>query len=113
MNQSIAFIVHLPGKPERRAELESRLLDVLEQMSKEPDFTNTYLHRSLEDPDTLVLYENWACSEQHFRDHHLKASYRRDYEAVLADLLKAPRTPEFLTPAMSRLVPACRPDLHA
>jgi hypothetical protein len=39
-----------------------------------------------------------ACSEQHFRDHHLKASYRREYEAVLADLLKAPRTLEFLTP---------------
>ncbi len=67
MNQSIAFIVHLPGKPERRAELESRLLDVLEQMSKEPDFINTYLHRSLEDPDTLVLYENWGLQRAAFQ----------------------------------------------
>ncbi len=39
MNQSIAFIVHLPGKPERRAELESKLLYVLDQMSKEPDLS--------------------------------------------------------------------------
>lgn len=53
MNQSIAFIVHLPGKPERHAELESKLLYVLDQMSKEPDFINTYLHRSREDPDTV------------------------------------------------------------
>ncbi|RDK05342.1 putative quinol monooxygenase [Cupriavidus lacunae] len=98
MNESTAFIVHLPGKPEHRAELESKLLYVLDQMSKEPDFINTYLHRSIEDPDTLVLYENWACSEQHFRDHHLKTSYRSEYEAALAIMLKAPRTIEFLTP---------------
>ncbi|WP_166367222.1 putative quinol monooxygenase [Pseudomonas akapageensis] len=103
MSQTIAFIVHLPGKPEHREELETKLLYVLDQMSKEPDFINTYLHRSVEDPDTLVLFETWACSEQHFRDHHLKVAYRREYEAILPNLLKAPRTLEFLDPVRSYL----------
>jgi quinol monooxygenase YgiN len=98
MSDLTAFIVHLPGKPEHRAEIEEKLLHVLEQMSKEPDFINTYLNRSVADPDTLVLYETWACSEDYFRQHHLNLPYRRAYEAALPRLLKAERTLEFLTP---------------
>jgi quinol monooxygenase YgiN len=88
----------LPGKPEHREELESRLLDVLDQMAQEPDFVNTYLNRSEDDPDTLVLYETWACSREHFQTYHLSRPYRRDYEAVLPQLLKRGRTLEFLMP---------------
>jgi quinol monooxygenase YgiN len=101
MSDLTAFIVHLPGKPEHRAEIEEKLLHVLEQMSKEPDFINTHLNRSVEDPDTLVLYETWACSEDHFREHHLSLPYRQAYEAALPRLLKAERTLEFLTPVRS------------
>ncbi|MGO4330332.1 putative quinol monooxygenase [Cupriavidus sp. 2TAF22] len=101
MSDVTAFIVHLPGKPEHREEIEEKLLHVLEEMSKEPDFINTYLHRSVEDPDTLVLYETWACSEHYFKSHHLSRPYRQAYEAALPRLLKAARTLEFLTPVRS------------
>jgi quinol monooxygenase YgiN len=67
-------------------------------MSHEADFVNTYLHRSTDDPDTLVLYETWACSAQYFVDHHLKKSYRVDYEGKLKRLLKAERKFEWLEP---------------
>jgi quinol monooxygenase YgiN len=97
MSEVTAFIVHLPGKPEYREELEMKLLKVLEEMAKEPDFINTYLHRSVDDPDTLVLYETWACSEERFKSHHLSRPYRKDYEGALPSLLKKPRTLEFLT----------------
>ncbi|SPB18609.1 hypothetical protein NOV72_05809 [Caballeronia novacaledonica] len=96
-----SFVVHLPGKPEHREELETRLLEVLERMSEEPDFINTYLHRAADDPDTLVLYETWACSAEHFRAHHLGRPYRQMYEAVLPRLLARERTIEFLTPLRS------------
>ncbi|MGH8433583.1 MAG: putative quinol monooxygenase [Pseudomonas sp.] len=98
MSDIIAFIVHLPGKPEHREELESRLVEVLDRMAEEPDFINTFLHRSMDDPDTLVLYETWACSCEHFQAHHLSRPYRRDYETVLPRLLKRGRTLEFLEP---------------
>ncbi|MEM5428791.1 putative quinol monooxygenase [Cupriavidus oxalaticus] len=103
MTQNISFIVHLPGKPEHREELEARLLTVLDAMSEEPDFINTYLHRSAEDDDTLVLYETWACSREHFLSHHLSRPYRQSYEAALPGLLKAQRTIEFLTPVREYL----------
>ena len=98
MNDTIAFIVHLPGKPGHAEELEQRLLDVLDAMSKEPDFVSTYLHRSADDPDTLVLYEVWACSRDYFMAHHLDKPYRRDYEARLPQLLREARRIEFLAP---------------
>ncbi|HEY9101985.1 antibiotic biosynthesis monooxygenase family protein [Chitinimonas sp.] len=100
MNDLTSFIVHLPGKPEHREELESRLLEVLDAMAKEPDFINTYLHRSADDPDTLVLYETWACSKEYFMSHHLAKPYRKAYEAVLPRLLKERRTLSFLTPPL-------------
>ncbi|EHP37876.1 hypothetical protein OR16_40269 [Cupriavidus basilensis OR16] len=106
MSEHIAFIVHLPGKPEHRDELESSLLDVLEQMAKEPDFVNTYLHRSVEDPDTLVLYETWACSPAYFQAHHLNRPYRQAYEQALPRLLKRERTLEFLKPLRAFEKPA-------
>jgi quinol monooxygenase YgiN len=96
MSETIAFIVHLPGKPEARDELYSSLIKVLDEMSNEPDFVNTYLHRSTEDPDTLVLYETWACSAQYFQDYHLKKSYRVEYEGKLKNLLKSERRFEWL-----------------
>jgi quinol monooxygenase YgiN len=98
MTQNISFIVHLPGKPEAREELYSSLVKVLDEMSNEPDFVNTYLHRSTGDPDTLVLYETWACSAEYFVEHHLKKSYRVDYEGKLKTLLKAERRFEWLEP---------------
>ncbi|KAK48991.1 oxidoreductase [Caballeronia jiangsuensis] len=117
MSDITSFVVHLPGKPEHRDELETRLLDVLERMSEEPDFINTYLHRAADDPDTLVLYETWACSAEHFRAHHLGRPYRQAYEAVLPQLLARDRTIEFLTPvrtyergALSASLAAVRPS---
>ncbi|SAK97965.1 Antibiotic biosynthesis monooxygenase [Caballeronia catudaia] len=98
MSDKTSFIVHLPGKPEHREELETKLIAVLDRMAEEPDFINTYLHRSADDPDTLVLYETWACSREHFQSHHLSAPYRREYEAALPVLLKRARTLEFLEP---------------
>ncbi|MBN3766115.1 antibiotic biosynthesis monooxygenase [Burkholderia sp. Ac-20365] len=98
MPETISFVVRLPGKPEARDELYSSLVKVLDAMSHEPDFVNTWLNRSTEDPDTLVLYETWACSAEYFVNHHLKKDYRLDYEDKLADMLKSERRIEWLEP---------------
>jgi len=106
MSEKISFIVHLPGRPEHREELESKLFVVLDKMSEEPEFLVTYVHRSQDDPDTLVLYETSACSRERFVSHHLSLPYRKDYEADLPRLLKAPRRIEFLVPTRAYDKPA-------
>jgi quinol monooxygenase YgiN len=98
MSENISFVVHLPGKPEAHDELYSSLVKVLDAMSYEPDFVNTYLHRSTEDLDTLVLYETWACTAEYFVDFHLKKDYRVDYESKLASMLRSERRIEWLQP---------------
>ncbi|SEL01506.1 Quinol monooxygenase YgiN [Roseateles sp. YR242] len=98
MTETVSFVVHLPAKTEQREAFMASLLPVLNEMSKEPDFVNTYLHRSLQDPDTLVLYETWACSKDEFLAKHLTKPYRVAYEAQLGEMLKAPRSIEFLEP---------------
>jgi len=98
MSETIAFVVHLPGRPEHRDELEARLFQVLDAMASEPDFVNAWAHRASEDPDTIVIYETWACSREHFLAHHLGKDYRQEYEAALPRLLGRERRIEFLTP---------------
>jgi quinol monooxygenase YgiN len=98
VTDTISFIVHLPGKSGHFDELERGVLGVVEAMSHEQDFVNTYLCRSLEDSNTLVLFETWACSRDYFFEHHLKAPYRMAYEEALPALLRKERTLEFLEP---------------
>ncbi len=65
-------------------------------MSAEPDFINTWIHASQDEPNTIVLYETWACSKEHFISHHFAKPYRQAYEKLLPDLLAAERRLEFL-----------------
>ncbi|WP_394778120.1 putative quinol monooxygenase [Undibacterium sp.] len=96
MSDSISFIVHLPAKPEVRERMRKMTFDVLDAMSAEPDFINTWVHEDLNDPDTLVIYENWACSRDYFLQHHLSKPYRQAFEAALPDMLSHERRIEFL-----------------
>ncbi|KJZ34495.1 putative quinol monooxygenase [Pseudomonas fluorescens] len=96
MSDQVAFIVYLPAKPERFAEMKERLLDVVHQMSAEPDFVNTWVHQLQDDPNTLVLYETWNCSKDDFITRHLNKPYRQAYEQLLPQLLVSERRIEFL-----------------
>ncbi|MFY0729008.1 putative quinol monooxygenase [Pseudomonas sp. NFX15] len=96
MSDQVAFVVYLPAKPERFAETKERLLDVVHQMSAEPDFVNTWVHQLQDEPNTLVLYETWNCSKQDFIARHLTKPYRLAYEQVLPALLASERRIEFL-----------------
>ncbi|ALK97943.1 hypothetical protein AB595_09965 [Massilia sp. WF1] len=97
MNKAnLSFIVHLPGRPGQREQLETRVRDVLVAMSAEPDFVHCTLHRSQDAADTLVVYETWRCSRADFLANHLGKPYRQVFEQTLPDMLAGPRRIEFL-----------------
>jgi quinol monooxygenase YgiN len=104
MTEQVSFIVRLPTRPEQRHAMRSALYGVLEAMAQEPDFINTFVHEDLEAPDTLVLYETWACSKEQFIAQHLSKPYRQQYEASLDQFLSQPRSIEFLKP-LSTITP--------
>jgi quinol monooxygenase YgiN len=88
--------VYLPTKPEAREQMRKMLFDVLDNMAGEPDFINTWAHEDLNDPNTIVNYETWACSREYFIEHHLSKPYRQAYEAALPNLLSGERRIVFL-----------------
>ena len=94
---TVAFVVRLPARPEKREQMRAMLFDVVEAMAKEPDFINTWVHEDQAEPDTIVLYETWACSRETFLSRHLAKPYRQAYEAALPALLASERTITFLS----------------
>ncbi|WP_295998805.1 antibiotic biosynthesis monooxygenase [Rugamonas sp.] len=96
-NETVAFIVRLQARPEERERMRTMLFDVVDAMAKEPDFINTWVHEDQAEPNTVVLYETWACSRETFMARHLSKPYRQAYEAALPELLAAERTITFLT----------------
>ncbi|WP_280152055.1 antibiotic biosynthesis monooxygenase [Piscinibacter sp. XHJ-5] len=92
----VSFVVYIPIKRSAKVHGRKMLLDVIAAMSSEPDFVNTWVHQQMDDEDTIVVYETWACSREHFLAHHLKKPYRQAYEAALPDLLSAERRIIFL-----------------
>lgn len=96
MHDTVSFIVHLPTKPAQRERMRTMLMNVFDTMAHEPDFINAWVHEELDDPDTLVVYETWACSRDYFMAHHLPKPYRQEYETALPELLSAERRINFL-----------------
>ena len=97
MSNTVSFIVRLPTRPEKRAQMRAMLFDVVDAMSHEPDFVNTWVHEDVNDPDAIVLYETWACTQDYFMAHHLAKPYRAAYEAALPELLSGERSLQFLS----------------
>ncbi|MBV6325688.1 putative quinol monooxygenase [Duganella violaceipulchra] len=92
----LTFIVHLPARANRYAELEAGVRQVLRDMSREPDFLDCTLHRAQNDCNTLVVYESWKCTREYFLEQYLPRQYRADFERELPGCLAAPRRIEFL-----------------
>ncbi|MBI3348092.1 MAG: antibiotic biosynthesis monooxygenase [Burkholderiales bacterium] len=98
LQAQVSFVVHLPFKPERTAQGRQMVMDIVREMSREPEFINTWINEMQDEPDTLVLYETWACSRDDFIARQLPKPYRVAYEAQLPALLSGERHILFLTP---------------
>jgi quinol monooxygenase YgiN len=101
LQDQVSFVVHLPFKPEHTALGRRLVMDIVRTMSHEPEFINTWVNEIQDEPDTLVLYETWACSRDDFIARHLSKPYRLAYEAQLPSLLSGERQIVFLTPLAS------------
>lgn len=100
-NDQLSFVVYLPVKPSARDRMRRMMFEIIDTMSHESDFISTWVHEDLDDPDTIVNYETWACSRDDFLRRHLVKSYRQAFEAALPDLLSGDRRIVFLRPLLA------------
>jgi len=98
LQDQVSFVVHLPFKPDHTALGRQMVMEIVRTMSHEPEFINTWVNAMQDEPDTLVLYETWACSRDDFIARQLSKPYRIAYEAQLPALLCGERHIVFLTP---------------
>lgn len=62
---------------------------LIDKMSKEPAFVECYLHRDLDDPDVLVIYETWRTTRDSFGAEEMTRPYRGDYQAAIGDSVES------------------------
>ena len=85
--QPFTLLVDIPLKPGRADEFMALLNDVFEAMKVEETFVSAAALRGTEDPDTILLCENWI-DRENFMSVQLKRPYRDRYEARLPELLR-------------------------
>ena len=98
--QPFTLLVDIPLKPGRADEFMALLNDVFEAMKVEETFVSATALRGAEDPDTILLCENWI-DRENFMSVQLKRPYRARYEARLPELLSSPRRLSFFEPILS------------
>ena len=82
----LTLIAFLRAKPGQGDELGRRLMALSEPARAEAGNVNYDLHRSNDDPDTWVIYENWASSAD--LDAHFTEGYMKAFVASLGEVLQ-------------------------
>jgi quinol monooxygenase YgiN len=87
----LTLVAYLQAKPQKRAELEEILRSFVEPTRLEPGCIDYHFHRSADDPNQFMFYENWRSRDDF--DKHLAMPYlarfwerRLDYLETDVDL---------------------------
>jgi quinol monooxygenase YgiN len=73
----VTVIAHFYAKPQRGRELEEILSAWPGLAQSEPGCVDYYLHRSEEDPNVFMFYENWRSRRD--LDEHSRMPYLEDF----------------------------------
>lgn len=93
MSQHLVFYVEFDVKPDCIERFLKGATGVLEAMSHEEAFVDTYFHRDANNPNKFTLYERWSePSMEVFMENQVDGkAYREEYETYLPNLLASPR----------------------
>jgi quinol monooxygenase YgiN len=81
----LTLVAFISAKPGRGDELGRRLLNLVELARAEVGNINYDLHRSNEDPDVWMLYENWKTPAD--LAAHFEMTYMKAFLAALPEIL--------------------------
>jgi quinol monooxygenase YgiN len=84
-NTQLTLVAFLTAKPGKGDELGSRLLTLVDRARAEGGNINYDLHRSNQNSDEWMLYENWKASGD--LDSHFKLPYMKDFVSKLDEVL--------------------------
>lgn len=85
----VTVIAHFYARPDKRRALEDILSEWPELARREPGWVDYCLHRSEDDPNVFMFYENWRSQrdlEKHLEMSYLKAFLDRRMEYLTRDI---------------------------
>lgn len=102
MSNPLTLLAELKARPGLADELGTRLQALLAPTRREAGCLGYALHRSSDDPDLFVLYENWRSRRD--LDEHLATPYLLDFFAQAPRLLAQDVAMRFFSPAIDAQV---------
>jgi len=88
MDVMITIIVIMDAKPELRAQVRSRLIELASLTRRESGNVFYVLHESVADPNRFVIYERWK--DQAALDFHMAQPYLKRFLDDGASQLQGP-----------------------
>lgn len=85
MDGMITLMVHLHAKPEKAADLEKALHELVVDARREDGCVDFHFHRDVKDPNHFAFYENWR-SQKDF-DEHLQTPIQVEFAKVVNQYL--------------------------
>ncbi len=85
IGSQLTLVAFLRAKPGQGDELGRRLFALSEPSRAEAGNINYDLHRSTEDPDVWMLYENWATPSA--LDEHFEMPYMKEFISKIGEVL--------------------------
>jgi quinol monooxygenase YgiN len=103
MQDRIVLVVRFRTKPGKQDLLLGHLDKLVQTMSAERHFVNAVVHRNVDRPDEIVVYETWLGTRETFLKDEFPRPYRKPYEQILPELVED-RSVDWLTPIGSQAV---------
>ena len=93
-DRDLVFYVTLDLKPECVEEWKASVIQVIDQMSREPAFVGCSMQQHAANPSCFTLYERWRepSVEAFVKNQFESKAYRTEYEERLPGWLNAPRS---------------------
>lgn len=79
---SIKFITNA----ENKEAFKQILIELFNEISKEPGFVNAVLHEGIQKPEEILVYETWNETADHFLKVQMLKPYVIRFEQVLEEL---------------------------
>jgi quinol monooxygenase YgiN len=82
----IVLAIKFTTNSENKEEFKKRLIDLFNQICKEPTFINAVLQEGIQKPEEILVYETWDETVEDFLRIHMAKTYRLPFEQALSDL---------------------------
>ncbi len=82
----IVLVIRFTTNAENKEAFKQILIELFNQICKEPTFINAVLQEGIQKPEEIIVYETWDETVEDFLRVHMSKTYRVPFEQALVDM---------------------------